>query len=207
MAVPTATEIREFLEGYNITASILSDDWMNKRRDRFIVPQVKLITGVPFDGVIEKVEHLSGTSTDTLMLSNRNATSLVRVEYVSGGDNDSEIGLGGLILIEGGIIKKVSNQNEGNLVGYFRRGKRNIKVTYTLGESDYPDDIKEAIIYLCAEQLLGFVGARTGGGSISVEAYGRNYGNRGKYQDLRNDLKRQAMAILREYISSVTGSV
>lgn len=207
MAAPTTEEIRALLEGYNITESVLSNTWIEKRRDNNVVPFVKRLTGLSFSGVTEKEEFLSGTNTHTLMLSSSNASELVRVEYVQGGDIGSEIGLGGLVLIEGGIIRIVSNVYQGNVTSLFRKGKRNIKVTYKVGFADYPEDIKEAIKCLCSEQILGFVGARTGGGSLSVESYSRNYGSRGKYQDVRNDFKRTAMSLLQPYMTHVVGSI
>jgi hypothetical protein len=54
--------------------------------------------------------------------------------------------------------------------------------------------------------LLGFIGARTGGGSLGVSAWNRGYGIRGKYQDIRNDLARQALDILKNYSTGVVGN-
>ena len=76
-----------------------------------------------------------------------------------------------------------------------------------MGSSTIESDLKRAVIKLCAESALGFVGARTGGGSITVQGFSRNFGNRGKYQDIRNDLSRQAWAVIKKYMTSVVGNV
>jgi hypothetical protein len=42
MAVsPTATEIRGLLENYGITASIVSDTWIEARRDAQVIPYIE----------------------------------------------------------------------------------------------------------------------------------------------------------------------
>ena len=192
-----ASDIYEFLEGYGITNIQLSPTWLQNRLNNFIIPFVQRITGMSFSGEENITEYLS----------KKNATTLVSIAYVQGGDILSEIGLGGVQLVEGGIIKAVSNIYEGGTSTIFRRGNRNVKVIYTCGESDYPSDVKEAILYLAAEQALGFIGARTGGGSISVQGFGRTFGERGKWQDIRNDLKRQAMFLLKSYMTGVVGGV
>jgi hypothetical protein len=61
-------------------------------------------------------------------------------------------------------------------------------------------------MYLTAYQCLNFVAARTGGGSLSVQAHNRNYGQLGKYNDIMQSLSRMAMALLKPYMSSVVGS-
>lgn len=208
MAAPTANEIRaSFLTDYGISVSVLSDTWIEDERDYIVIPFVERITGMKFTGEENITEYLSGTGEGLLMLSRKNVTELVSLAYVAGGDIDSSIGLGGVQLLNGGIIKAVSNITEGGTTTLFRRGNRNIKVVYKVGESDYPNEIKRAISYLVAESALGYVGAATGGGSINVQGFGRNFGERGKFQDARNDYKRRAMFILNSYKTHVVGSV
>ena len=207
MAAPTGSEIKAFLNGYDITDLVIPDAWLNGRMNGIIIPFVRKVTGMSFSGEESITEHLSGTGEGILMLSRKNVTSLVSLEYVQGGDVTSNIGLGGVKLLEGGIIKAVSNVNEGGTSTVFRRGNRNVKVVYKCGLSDYPDEVKEAMLYLASEQLLGFLGAQTGGGSITVQGFSRNFGERGKWQDIRNDLKRQAMFILKSYMTGVVGSI
>jgi len=202
------SSVRDFLEGYCVTSTILTADWIRKRRDNFIIPYAERLLGFDLAEENTITEYLSGKEREILMLSHKGVTELVSLEYVRGGDYDSSIGLGGVILIgDQGIIKSVSNISEGRSSTIFRKGTRNIKAVYKVGDVAVSADIEEALLYLLCEQLLGFLGARTGGGSLSVQGFTRNYGSRGKYQDIRNDLKRQAMGLLKKYISSVTGDI
>jgi len=206
MSIPTADEIRTFLNGYKITATLVPDAWIEARRDNFIIPIVERIIGRSVDAEDTNVEYVSGTGGPLLFLSTRNITELVSIEYVTGsGDIDSNISVASVRLIaEEGIIKAISNITEGGYSTLFMKGTKNVKVTYKVGGS-ITDDLKEAIIYLASEQILGYVGARTGGGALSVQGFSRSFGERGRYQDLRNDLKRQAMGILKVYSSAVVG--
>ena len=207
MAAPTATDVREFLEGYGISTSILSDTWIENRMFNSIIPHVRNKTGLTFDGEQNVTEYLSGNGESILMLSSPNVTSIVSIDYVLGGDVYSNISLAGVELLEGGVLKAISNVTEGGSSTLFRKGNRNVKIVYKTGYADYPDDIKEAIVMLTCEFVLGFVGARTGGGALTVEGFSRNFGKRGKYQDIRNDLKRQAYSLLYKYMSNVVGSI
>ena len=208
MSWPTAAEIRTYLDGYKITEAIVPDLWLTTRMTSFIVPMIERITRQTFDEVSTYIEYLSGTGSAILQLSRRPVTSIISAEYVVGIDSDANIGLNGLQLIgDEGIIRVVQVLSEGSYSSSWRKGNRNIKITYTAGTEDVPALIKEAALYLASEQVLGYVGARTGGGSISVQGFSRNFGPRGRYQDIRNDLKRQAMAILNLYKTSVVGSV
>jgi len=208
MAIATASEVRSFLEGYEVTDTQLSDSWIQARIDNFVQPWVEKILRRPLESEEEITEYVSGTGRNTLVLSNRNINELIRIEYVTGGDIDSSIGITGVELIaDEGVLRSIQNISEGRYNSVFAKGERNIKVTYKVGYTSAPADIKEAIIYLSAEQILGFIGARTGGGSLNVEGFGRSYGSRGKYQDIRNDLTRQAMAILKQYMTSVVGNI
>lgn len=206
--VPTVDDIRDFLEGYGITSTILSSTWVIKRRDNFVIPFVERYIQGSINAENTITEYLSGNGQDNLLLSSRDVTEIVSIEYVTGGDYDASLSVASLTLIpEDGIIKSIANITEGSSLGVFKKGTRNIKVVYKTGGATLNPDISEAVIYLCAEQALGFVGARTGGGAITVQGFSRSFGERGKYQDLRNDLKRQAMGILNKYRSHVVGNV
>lgn len=210
MAIPTASDVRTYLEGYCIDETILSNTWIDNRMNKSVVPFVERIIKRKVEGVEEVTEYLSGNGASILILSRKDVNSLVSIEYVTGSDDtvDSFIGLAGVRLIgDQGIIKSISNITEGGYGTIFARGKRNLKIVYNIGSSTIEEDIKEALLMLCAEKVLGFVGARTGGGSISVQGFSRNFGERGKYQDVRNDLKRDAMALLKNYMTTVVGSI
>lgn len=210
MSLPNATDVRDFLEGYGITSDILSDSWIDNRINNSIIPFVEKSIGRTVEGTDTVTEYLSGNGTSILMLSRKNITSLTSIEYVTGSDEDLDatISLDSVRLIEDqGILKSVANVTEGGVGTIFHKGNRNIKVVYTVGNATIEDDIKDACLMLCAEMCLGFVGARTGGGALSVQGFSRNFGMRGKYQDIRNDLKRLAFAILSRHMSSVVGGV
>lgn len=206
MAIPTAEEIREFLEGYNVTHTILKDSWINLRITKSIVPFVENVIERKVNSIDQHEEYVSGTGKDIVILSKKPIIDLISIEYVYGENYESSIGLAGVeVLKNEGMLKAIANWSEGGYDSVFRKGNKNIKVVYTVGFSDVPDDIHEAIIYLSCEQILGFIGARTGGGSLTVQGFSRNFGDRGKYQDIRNDLKRQGMSLLRKYMTGVIG--
>ena len=210
MALPTANDVRTYLEGYEVSVDVLSDEWLSSELTDTIIPLVESKIKRSLEGTEEVTEYLSGNGTPILMLSRRPVVSLVSLEYVTGTDDyyDASIGLGGVRLIaDQGMIKSISNITEGNTSLIFGKGNRNIKVTYIVGSTTIESDLKKAVIKLCAESALGFIGARTGGGAITVQGFSRNFGTRGKYQDIRNDLSRQAWAVLRKYMTSVVGNV
>lgn len=209
MSVISTQDVRDLLEGYCITTTIVSDIWLQKRIDNFIVPMVeKRFLQAPLENEIERTVYLSGTCKSILILPDRPINEIVSIDYVTGQDVDSSISLGGIeVIAEEGIIKSVSNITEGRYNSVFVKGDRNIKVVYKVGFSTVPNEILEAITYLAAEQTLGFLGSRTGGGDLNVQGWGRGYGERGKYTHIRNDLKRQAMIIFKDYMTTVTGSI
>jgi len=208
MTWPTPTEIRTFLDGYKVTASIVPDAWLTARMNNFIVPFIERVTRLTFDEETTYTEYLSGTGSTVLQLSRRNINSIVSVSYVVGSDTEASISVSGLELIgDQGLLKTIQVISEGTYNTTWRKGNRNIKVVYKAGTTTVPDTVKEAALYLASEQVLGYIGARTGGGSLSVQNFSRNFGERGRYQDLRNDLKRDAMFLLGKYKTSVVGSV
>lgn len=204
--IPTVMDIRECLEGYCVTTDILSDGWIEKRRDAFVIPFVERVTRQHFSGVQSKTEYYSGNGKNYLVLNRKPIVALTEIRYVLGGSNFTILNLQNIeVVANEGILKAKRNYEEAYYLPVFARGDYNIRITYTYGYADCPEDIKEAITYLCAEQLLGFLGARTGGGSLTMQSYSRNYGTRGKYQDIRNDFSRQAYALLQPYMTSVVG--
>lgn len=207
MALPTAKDVRDLLEGYGIDGQKLSDKWIETRMTRFILPQIEKMTRQSFNAIATVTEYYNGNGSNILVLHRRPIVEIISVTYVLGSNVQGFIDLSRIekILSEG-ILKSKANYDETYMLPIFAKGKRNIKVVYKYGWTNPPDDISEAILYLSAEQALGFVGARTGGGSLGVHAYNRNFGPRGKYQDIRNDFARQAHAILSKYITRVSGS-
>ena len=76
-----------------------------------------------------------------------------------------------------------------------------VKVRYTYGGQFA--DVHRACVLLTASFVLGFIGSSTGGGSLNVQGYGRNYGARGKYHDIRQELDRNAYQILQKYVVGI----
>jgi hypothetical protein len=210
---PTALDIINYLEGYGISSSIISDDWIEKRRDNLVIPWITKHTRLDFESEKEITEYLSGNGKEILVLSKKPVNEIINFTYVSGGD--TLINLSESIELdqaEGIIIKKVL-MSEGDIKSVFPKGNKNIKVTYKYGTENFIDsesnelvDIKEAIIYMTCKQILIQIGARTGGGSLSVEAHSRNYGTRGKYTDIINNLDQMSYEILRPYFTGVVGT-
>lgn len=207
MALPTSTDVRDFLEGYGIDSTVLTSTWINNRISNLIIPFVERIIKRAVEGTEQVTEYLSGNGKSVLMLSRKNVTSLVSISYVSGGDYSNTVSLNNVILISGqGILKAVSNLSEGEYSRTFFKGSKNIKVVYNIGSSTIEDDLKEAIIMLTAEKSLAILADRTGGGNLNVQGYGRNFGDMGKYTNIRKDLKRSAMDILRNYKTGIVGT-
>lgn len=206
MALPTATEIRDNLEGYNITTSIMSDTWIINKMNRIVVPFVQNFIRRSVSAEEEITEYHSGTGRDLLLLNRRNINSIVRIELVSGTDIDATINLSSIQLIpEEGTLKVKSGINQYYNYRVFPKGEKNIKVIYKIGGT-LPDDIKETIIYLTNIKMLAYIEGRTGGGDINTQGWSRNHGNMGKYTNIRNTLNQDAMAILRRYSTGIVGT-
>lgn len=205
MAAPTATEIRSELEGYGITTAVLSDAWVERCRDEEVILHIEDITGLTFAGISTITEYYSGTGQSTLMLNRRPVVAVTSIEYTN------QIVEGNLVdavelIAEEGIIKAISNRQEGVYNWLFRRGTKNIKVTYTYGTSDYPTRIFRAIKKLVAAKMLVHVGNMTGGGDLSVQAFSRGYGPNGKYTHKMKELVSAGYALLKKDTTGVVGS-
>lgn len=207
MAKPTATDVRTFLEGYGITTAILTDLWLTSRIDNTVIPHVEEVTRQKFSGIATAVEYHSGTGKNILLLDKKPIVGLTQIEYVLGGDNIQIMNNAMIEVIAAeGILKSKTNYDEAFLLPVFAKGEYNIKATYTYGYADYPNPVKDAVIFLAASMALGFVGSRTGGGNVSGQAYNRTFGDRGKWTEERNDLARQAYALLKPYSTGIVGS-
>ena len=209
MPLPTPDDVRTELIGYCITASIIDDIWIQKKMDGIVIPYVEEKARQSVTGVRTATEYYSGTGEPILILNRRNPIALTRIQLVSGNDIDASVNLASVILItEEGIIKVRSNLSEHQIYRIFPKGNHNIEVQYTYGteEADCPADLSEAIIMLTAILLLDQLEGRSGGGQLSGQAYNRNYGNMGKYSNIRKRLSAQASTILNRYGSSVVGA-
>jgi len=200
-----ATDIYAYLEDFGIDATVISEAWINARRDNFVIPWVERKTRMSLSELTQTTEYYSGNGKNLLVLNRRPIVSVDAISYVLGGLTNL-LNLDNIEVISAeGILKAKRNYEEAYYLPIFAKGDYNIKVTYTYGFATIPDDMKEAVIYLCAEVTLGQIANRTGGGDVSTDGCSRSFGDRGRYTVMRNDLTRQAMALLSKYMTMVTG--
>lgn len=207
MAAPTATQIRAFLEGYGITTDVLTDSWINDCRDNEVIPHVQEVTRQVFTSATTEItEYYSGNGKDILILNRRPVNSITSIILVGGLTELNVSGSFELISAEG-MVKAKNNYYEGIYGPYFQKGTKNYKVTYQYGYADYPADVARAIMQLVSAKALNLIGARTGGGALSVQAFSRNYGSHGKYTDIRKELVSSAYyTLVRKYGTGVVGA-
>lgn len=201
---PTAEEIRRELEGFGITSLVLSNEWVERCRDEEVIPHVEEITSLTFNGVSTVTEYYNGNGKSVLILNRRPVISVTSIEYtrqVTEGNLVDAVEL----ISEEGMLKAITNYREGLYNWLFRKGDKNIKVTYTYGYVDYPIQIFRAIKNLVAAKMLDNVANRTGGGDLSVQEFGRGYGPNGKYGNKMRNLIASGYSLLKKYQTSVVG--
>jgi hypothetical protein len=202
---PSALEIRSYLEGYCVLEAKISNSWIAARRD-MVVKWLEFKTGIPIGRTQQFTEYLSGTGGSILQLSRKPVDSLDSIEYVLApyiyAPNLSSVVLVG----DEGMLKAQDNFEDARFP-MFPKGTYNVKVTYTCGSTVIPDELYEAILALTSEKVLTALANQHGGGStISTGGYTRNYGNRGKYTDARNELARWGVSLANKFMSGVVGS-
>jgi hypothetical protein len=205
MPIVTETEIRNFLEGYGITATVLSDPWIKDCRDNVVVPHIEDITGMSFSGIQEITEYYSGNGTSVLILNRKPIVEVTNFTYIGAVTNYNLLGVIELIDAEG-MLKAKTDYSEGIYGPIFRKGNKNIRITYKYGTSDYSAVVNNAIKRLVAVQILSLLGNRTGGGDLSVQAHGRSYGSHGKYTNIMKQLAHTAYQLLKPWMTGVVGS-
>lgn len=188
--------------------SEMTDNWIALRRDRRVIPYIENALGQTISQVSQITEYYSGNGGSILILNRRPIIEIIDLTYTN---IPAETQTGNLLLSvelipEEGILKSRSNFNEGSFDPIFAKGKNNVKITYSYGYVDTPNDICEAITIYVAKLMLIQIGARTGGGSLSRESYSRNFGNRGKYTDVLNMMDQDFYSIMRKYTSAVVGA-
>lgn len=182
--------------------SQLTDGWISRQRDGFIIPWIEQYLGRKISEEKTYQRFYSGMGESVLVLDHAPVTEIVTLKYVVNEDmyepaSISEIGRY-VLSKETGVIKKVAS--------LFLKGEDNIFCEYkvasiTEGEDDVLDNevllMKDIIMKLTLEVALGQVANRTGGGQLSSQGYSRSFGNRGKFSDIRNDLANQALSSLK----------
>lgn len=208
-SLPTAADVRAELENYvGVDSSLVTDTWITNRLTKFVIPWVEKKIKTPLTaGSIQTTEFLSGTGSSILILSHKPILSIDAMIFVSA-VNMPNLSLSNITYDPAeGFIKAKGVADELGGSGYmFPRGQKNIRVTYTYGFGTLPDDLMQALIYLTAEAVLGHIEGMTGGGSPTANSFSKSYGNRGKYTNIRNDLARMALTILKSYWTGVVGS-
>ena len=187
----------------------LTDDWLINVRDNFIIPWLEKKTRQTFEGEAETTEYHSGTGTSILFMNRRPIIDLISLSYTNYIEVDQfVINVNSIqVIAEEGILKARYDFREDNWRPIFARGIDNIRIVYSYGYDDFDDvpDIKESVLYLMAEKGLGLIANRTGGGDLSVQGWNRSFGTRGKYTHIRNELARDAYAILHDHMTGVVG--
>ena len=207
-SLPSAADVRAELENYvGVDSSLVTDTWIINRLTKSIIPWVEKKIRVPIAASSAQItEFLSGTGTSLLILSHKPVLSIDAMVFVSA-VNTPNLSLSYITYDSAeGFIKAKGVADELGGSGYmFPRGSKNIKVTYTYGLGTLPDDLQQALIYLAAEAVLGHIEGMTGGGTPTANSFSKAYGNRGKYTNIRNDLARMAISILKSYWTGVVG--
>ena len=206
MPLPTSQDVYDFLEGYGISASVVSTTWIEDVRDTEIVPHVEHLLGYELDSEQTITEYYSGNGSDILILNRKGITEITAIELVTGHDISGAISLSSIELLSGkGILKAKTGVPEYYDNRTFPKGKNNIKITYKIGEA-YKSDIMMAAKMLMAIAVLAHISDMTGGGNLTVQGFNRNHGNMGRYSNIRKGLNKRVNNILGKYVSSVVGS-
>ena len=204
---PTATKVRDQLEGYGIDTSVLSDAWINTQRDEMVVPWVESKIRYKLGAAQQFVEFHSGNGGTILALNRRPIVTLDKLEYVNSPILTSVLDVSSIqVIANEGMLKARTNFSETQVLPIFSRGTNNIKITYTAGNATDPPNLINGIKYLLSEKALGQIANRTGGGNLSVQGFSRSYGNRGKWTNIRNELARDGMALIKPFMTSMIGA-
>jgi len=186
----------------------MTDEWIANRRDGFVIPYVENATDQSISSVSEIEEHYSGNGTSTMILNRRPIIEVTNISYtnIPAETTSGNLLLSVDVLKEEGILKSIANFNEGSYDSLFYKGINNIKVKYTYGYAETPIDICELITVMTAKKMLVAIGARTGGGNLSMQSYSKGYGNRGKYTEILDMMDADAFVILRKYQTGIVGA-
>ena len=126
---PTADEIRnDYLEGYNITTSLMSDSRIEQFRDYDVIPMIESIIRKSMSAETTHTEYYDGNGTSILILNRRNISSLVSIELIGVQDIIGTISVAAIdIIADEGILKARTSLSEGAYFSSFPKGKKNIK--------------------------------------------------------------------------------
>ena len=207
MSVPAAADVRAFLEGYDISTSIISDTWIDNDIAGEILPKWQKKTGMHLSAEQEATEYLSGNGQGVLFLSRKSVNSLESITFVSGIDSSlNTLSIGSVELIgDRGMLKRKSSDLAVGASFSFPKGNKNIKVVYKYGGT-CPDDVKYALTKWSAVNVLGQISGRTGGGNLGLKDFAGTWGKRGKYTDPRTAWAQQVRSTMSDYSTGVAQS-
>ena len=199
---PAPSDVRAVLESYGIDAAALSDGWINDNLINEVYPIVKRITRQTFDAVETVTEYYDGTGSSILVLRRRPILALINLSYTNVDSNLYYLTPSAMqVITDEGMLKAKANFNESTYTPIFWKGQRNLRVTYSVGFANCPNDVAQAMKYMVAESALGQIADQTGGGGLTVQSFSRDYGKRGRYTNIRNALARRAHALLLPYMT------
>lgn len=183
-----------------------------KLNDHILAAQkyVQRVTGFSFEGVETITEYHDGTGYEEMMLDRRPIIALQSITLLALPNTVLSIPLSAVEVMPGlGIlrVRAINLEAYTFLAPIWPKGRFNLKLVYTAGYLTAPTDVLLAQTYLTCAMLLGEAAAVTGGEtSLSVVAYSANFGNRGRYSTIRNDMVMQARSLLAPYKTSVVGN-
>jgi|WetSurMetagenome_2_1015567.scaffolds.fasta_scaffold31518_6 hypothetical protein len=206
VSLPTVSDIRAELEGYAITASLVSDAWITSEMNDMVLPYIEKTCRTSLSGLQTVTEYYSGNGQSILFLNRRNIIQLISVAIVRGADFLSFINIDAIDTIASeGLLKARTRVSEGVYFSIFPKGEDNLKVTYTYGNA-LDAQLVKAVKYLTAVCVLDNLEGRTGGGNLSTEGWSRDYGNMGKYSNVRKRLANRAEWIMNQYRTGIVGA-
>lgn len=198
MAV-TPADVRLHLESFGITEAQMSDAWIDKTRDTFVIPYIEKVIHRSLTSAepAEHTEIIDSYGDNMIVLRRRPilADPKPTIRYIYPADYaevSESFGLGVAEVLE----------SEGSLRLFHQpKGDYNLKVTYSVPTAVGDVTLERVITLFLSEKVLGAIASRTGGGQLSTSGYSRNFGERGKYTEYRDELTREAISLLQPYMS------
>jgi len=208
--ISIANDVYKMYEGYNIDGNVLSSTFIDNIANTIILPIIENMTGFSAEKETQITEYYSGSGHAVLILNRKPIKSIESIIIVDYNEMiNGTVPVSNLEIEKAtGIVKIRSNINS-LFYSIFPRGKNNIKVSYTVGftEGSMPQDLKSAIVLMTCKYCLTHIGSKTGGGSLSVDGYSKNFGAKGKWTDLKGEWDGMVMILLNKYLNSGVVSI
>jgi hypothetical protein len=181
---------------------VVSDAWIQNTITDEIMPIIERMTRQKFDGLAQVTEYYDGTGSSIMILRRRPIVQLLQISYTNVDTNLYYLTPTAIqVIAEEGILKAKANFNESSYIPVFYRGDRNLRITYQYGYAECPGDVARAITLLAADLTLAHVANKTGGGNQGLPGISRDYGDKGKYTNIRRDFALRANSLLRKYMT------